>query len=172
MIKKLLFILIPVVLSISCNTKVPAFEIYQEVRFTLPAGKIPTVTHHFLVHDIPSFLKENLKTRGLTIDDITEFYAGKGRFISLDYDYNFGILYDVSVWIYKINEYNNRKEIYYRDEVPINQKGELKLLSTGEDVRDILLSDKYEMDIELVFINTSNITTECALEFNYVAFVE
>ncbi|MGE5354718.1 MAG: hypothetical protein ACM3PT_00625 [Deltaproteobacteria bacterium] len=157
---------------LSCKTKAPAFEIYQEVRFTIPSGKDPVATHHFLIRDIPGFLKANLNQRGLKIDDMSEFYAGKGLFRSLDFEYNYGIIYDISVWIFKKDDFENRKEIYYRDDVPVSQKGELKLLSTGEDVRDILILDKYDMDIEVRFKNVTSQSVDCRFEFNYVAYLE
>lgn len=156
----------------SCKTKTPVFEIYQEARFSVPAGKDPVATHHFIIRDIPSFLNANLQQRGLVINDLTEFYAGKGRFQSLDFEYNFGVIYNLSVWVYKKGEYENRKEIYYRDEVPWSQKGELKLLSTGEDVREILLSDSYEIDVELQFKSVTTQSVDCRFEFNFVAYIE
>ncbi|MBK7096906.1 MAG: hypothetical protein IPH57_18285 [Saprospiraceae bacterium] len=172
MIRYLIVIAFFSVGMISCKTKAPVFEIYQEARFSIPAGKDPVATHHFIIRDIPSFLKANLQQRGMVIDDLTEFYAGKGRFQSLDFDYNFGVIYDLSVWVYKKGEYENRKEVYYRDEVPWSQKGELKLLSTGEDVREILLSDNYEIDVELQFKSVTAQSVDCRFEFNFVAYIE
>ena len=157
---------------VSCKTKTPVFEIYQEARLSIPAGKDPIATHHFLIKDIPSFLKANLQQRGMNIENLTEFYAGKGRFQSLDFDYNFGVIYDISVWIYKKGEFENRKEIYYRDEVPWSQKEELKLLSTGEDVREILLNENYDMDIEMRFKNVTTQSVDCRFEFVFVAYTE
>jgi hypothetical protein len=156
----------------SCKTKVPVFEIYQEVNFTIPSGKDPIATHHFLIHDIPSFLKANLKQKGLKSTDLTEFYAGKGKIESIVYSSNFGIIGKMSVWIYKKDDYNNSTEIYYRDNIPITLKGEIKLLSTGEDVRDILLNDKYEMDIEIQFKNFVTESIDCRFTFKFDAYIE
>ena len=144
----------------------------RRCRFSIPAGKDPVATHHFLIKDIPGFLKAHLQQRGMEVDDLTEFYAGKGLFRSLDFEYNYGIIYDLSVWIYKKNDYENRKEIYYRDDIPLRQDGELKLLSTGEDVRDIVINDTYDMDIEIRFKNVGSQSVDCRFEFNYVAYIE
>ena len=98
--------------------------------------------------------------------------SGEGLFRSLDFEYNYGIIYDLSVWIYKKNDYENRKEIYYRDEIPLRQDGELKLLSTGEDVRDIVINDTYDMDIEIRFKNVGSQSVDCRFELNYAAYIE
>ena len=156
---------------LSCQTKTPVFEIYQEARFTIPAGMTQLATHHFFVRDIPGFLEAYLEERKIELDDIAELYAGKGRFLSIDFDYNFGILYDVSIWIFNKGEYENRIEIYYRDEVLLRHNGELKLLSTGQDVRDILINDSYDMAIELRFKNVTTQSVDCNLVFSYVAYL-
>lgn len=161
-----------IILIYGCNSKTPAFEIYQEASFIIPSGRDPLATHHFIIHKIQNFLPSNLNSHGLKSSDLSQFYAGKGKFGSIGSDYNFGIIYDVSIWIYKENDYANRKEIYYLDEVPFSSNGELKLLSTGEDLREILTNDTYEMDIELRFKSLTGIEGDCKLEYNLSAFVE
>lgn len=156
----------------SCQTRVPAFEIYQEARFSIPAGMTQLATHHFFVRDIPGFLEAHLEERKIELDAITELYAGKGRFVSIDFDYNFGILYDVSIWVFNKGEYENRIEIYYRNEVLQRHNGELKLLSTGQDVREILINDSYDMAIELRFKNVTTQSVDCNLVFSYVAYID
>lgn len=156
----------------SCKTKTPVFEIYQEVNFIIPSGKDPIATHHYIINDIPSFLDVNLKQKGLKLSDITELYAGRGKIESVGYESNFGVIEKISVWIYKKGYYENRKEIYYHDEIPYTRKGELKMLSTGEDIRDVLLGDKYEMDIELLFRGFTTEVIDTRMTFSYVAYIE
>ncbi len=157
---------------LSCKTKVPVFEINQEVRFLIPAGKDPIRTHYLIIHDIPSFLNENLERKGLKSSDLTELYAGKGKLESIVYSSNFGVISKISISIYKKGEKEKSYEIYYRDQVPLSSKGELKLLSTGEDVREVLSQDKYEMKVELQFKTFTLEEIECRLTFGYVAYIE
>ena len=157
---------------LSCKTKVPVFEINQEVHFLIPAGNNPIATHHFIIHDIPSHLENNLTRKGLKLSDITELYAGRGKLESIVNSSNFGVISKISISIYKKGESEKSYEIYYRDEVPFSSNGELKLLSTGEDVRDILSLDKYEMDVEVLFKSFTSEEIECRLTFGYVAYIE
>ena len=156
----------------SCRTKVPVFEINQEVNFLIPAGKNPIATHHFIIHDIPSYLQGNLERKGLKLSDLTELYAGRGKLESIVYSSNFGVISKISISIYKKGVSEKSYEIYYRDEIPFTSKSELKLLSTGEDVRDILSLDKYEMDVEVLFKTFTSEEIECRLTFGYVAYIE
>jgi len=167
------YIILLFVLSLfSCKSKVPIFELYQEVNFIIPAGKDHLATHHFLIHDIPSTLNKTLKSKSIKLSDIKELYAGRGKLESIVYNSNFGIMRNISVWIYKKNDYGNRAEIYYRDDIRVNQRGELKMLSSGEDIRDILISDNYEMDIEVQFKGFTAETIECRMTFSYVGYSE
>lgn len=169
---KRLILFLVITSFLSCNTKTPVFEIYQEVSFLMPAGKDPIATHHFIINDIPSFLNSNLTQRGLKLSDLKELYAGYGKLESIVYDSNFGVIDRISVWIYIKGDYDNRMEIYYHDEIPYTRKGELKLLSTGEDAREVLLEDKYEMDVEIQFRGFTSESIETRLTFSYVAYTE
>lgn len=156
----------------SCKTKVPIFEIPQEVNFVLPLGKDPLATHHFIIHNIPSFLNKKLETNNIKLSEIKELYAGRGKIESVVYNSNFGTIYKISISIFKEGDFDNRKEIYYHDEIPNIRRGELKLLSTGEDIREILLEDKYGMDVEVQFKVFTVEYIECRMNFNYVAYPE
>ncbi len=169
--KKILFLLF-VISILSCKSKVPVFEINQEVNFIIPSGKNPIATHHFKIHDIPSFLNENLERKGLKLTDIKELYAGRGKLESVVYNSDFGIISKISISIYKKGDSENSFEIYYHDQIPLVSKGELKLLSTGEDVRDILSLDKYEMDVEILFKGFTTEDINCRLTFEYAAYIE
>ena len=169
---KKLFFLFFVISILSCKSKVPAFEINQEVNFLIPSGKNPIATHHFIIRDIPSYLNKNLERKGLKLSDLKEIYAGRGKFESVVYNSDFGILSKISISIYEKGNSDNSYEIYYHDQIPLVSKGELKLLSTGEDVRDILSLDKYEMDVEVLFKGFTTEDINCRLTFEYAAYIE
>ena len=99
-------------------------------------------------------------------------YAGRGKIISIYPNANFGIIRKISISIYKKDDYDNRIEIYYRDEVPLNLNGEIKLLSTGEDVRDVIKESSYEMVVEVQFKNFVSQPLDCRLTYSFGAYVE
>jgi hypothetical protein len=157
---------------ISCKSKVPVFEIYQEANFTIPSGLDPISTHHTLIKNIPSFLNQNLEEKQVSLNNISQLYAGKGKIISVFTNANFGIVRRISVWIYNTGEYENRIEIYYRDEVPLSLNGELKLLSTGEDVREIINKDTYNIDVEVQFKDFVSSAIDCRISYSFAAYSE
>ncbi len=160
------------VVLFSCTTKTPVFRINEEVSFTIPAGLSPLLVHHFQIKNIKSSLSEVLEESKIDIEAIKELYAGKGKFVSFYNNSNYGIIDKLSVWINKSGDEENQFEIYYLDEVPLNRKGELKLLSSGQDIREVLKNDKYDIDIEvrLKYVITEPI--ESRFLFSFVAFYE
>ena len=169
--KRLIFLLIPLYL-LSCKSKVPVFEIYQEANFTIPSGKDPIATHHFLIKNIPSFLNQNLEEKQVSLNDISQLYAGRGKINSIYTSANFGIISKISIWIYKEGDSDHAVEIYYRDEIPLNLNGEMKLLSTGEDVRDILKNEYYNIDMEIQFKDFISAPIECRFTYSFAAYTE
>ena len=169
---KKIFFLLFIITLLSCKSKVPVFEIDQEVNFVFLSGENPITKHGIIIHDIPSFLNKNLERKGLKLSDMKEFYAGRGKLESVGDIYDFGIFSKISISVFKKGDRKNKVEIYYHDQIPLISKGELKLLSTGEDVRDILSLDKYEMEVEYYLKGFSKDDIHCRLTFEYAAYIE
>ena len=167
-----LFIFFILLTFFSCKTKVPLFEIYQEAGFSFPLGKDPISTHHYKVQNIPSFLNQTLAEKKLSLSDVDELYAGKGKIISFPDNANLGVINRISIWIFKDGDYSNRIEIYYRDEVPDKISGELKLLSTGEDIREILKEKSYNLDVAVQFKYFVPQTIDCRLIYSFAGYSE
>ncbi len=169
-----LYILL-LILSISlfsCKTKTPVFRIDEEVSFTIPSGLSPFLVHHFQIKNVKSLLSKVLEENKIDINAIDELYAGKGKFVSFYNNSNYGIIDKLSVWINKSGEEDNQFEIYYLDEIPFNRKGELKLLSSGQDIREVLKNDEYDIDIEVRLKHVITEPIESRFVFSFVAYGE
>ncbi len=88
------------------------------------------------------------------MDQVKSIHTGKGTFTPVFDDFDYAYLRDVSIWLVSDDNPSIRKEIYYRDEIPLREKNELRLLSGLADLKEFIYSEeKYNLEIQLKFRN-------------------
>lgn len=158
---------------LSCNNETPAFYIYKENDITIPPGLSVILTHIFVVNDIPNTFQAELEARGIQADQIKSVNAGEGTFTPVFESFNYGFIQDVSIWLVSGSDPGIRKEIYYREPVPLNQQNELRLLSGLANLKDFLLTEeKYNLEIQLNFRNFVPTEFENRFTYNFAVFME
>ena len=172
LIKNCLFILVAL-LFISCNTETPAFYIHKENDITIPVGLSTIETHFFVINNINNSFQAELDIRGISADQVKAVNAGKGHFSPVFNEFNYGIIQKVSVWLVSVDDPSYRKEIYYRDEIPLNVDNELRLLSGISNLKDFLMSEKkYNLEIQLNFRNFVPVELENRFTYSFAIFME
>lgn len=160
-------------LSLSCNTASPSFYIFKENDITIPAGISTLETHFFVINNINNTFQAELDSRGILPDQIKSVNAGKGQFNPIFDDFDYGIMREVSIWLVSVTDASVRKEIYYRDQIPLTEKNELRLLSGIANLKEFLLSEeKYNLEIQLKFRNFVPTELENRLTYNFAVFME
>ena len=160
-------------LSLSCQTDSPSFYLFRENDFTIPAGLSPYETHFFLTYHIQNNFRKELEERQINPDQIRSVSPGRGSFSPIFQDIEYGLIRDVSIWLVSSSDPSVRKEIYYRDEVPLSQKNELQLLSGIANLKDFLLGqEKYNLEIQLKFRNFVPSNFENRLSYSFAIFLE
>ena len=168
-----LLIVITAMMMLSCNTETPAFYIYKENDITIPVGLSIIETHFFVIPNINNTFQAELETRGIQADQVKAVNAGRGSFTPVFNEFNYGIIDKVSIWLVSVKDPGYRKEIYYREEVPLNISNELKLLSGISDLKDFLLSEeKYNLEIQLNFRNFVPTELENRFTYSFAIFME
>jgi hypothetical protein len=159
--------------TLSCNTSTPSFYIFKENDITIPAGISTIETHFFVINNINNTFQAELDSRGILADQIKSVNAGKGQFNPVFDDFDYGIMREVSIWLVSVTDPSLRKEIYYRDQIPLTEKNELRLLSGIANLKDFLLSEeKYNLEIQLKFRNFVPTELENRLTYNFAVFTE
>ena len=103
-IRKHFFLILGALALISCNTVAPEFYIHREHDITIPAGLNTIETHFFVVNNIQNTFNTELESRGINPDQIQSVNAGKGYFSPIFNEFDYGIIYDVSIWLVSVNE--------------------------------------------------------------------
>jgi len=175
-VSKILFIISTVFLLnllYSCTTETPAFYIHKEHDFTIPAGLNTLETHFFIIEDIQNNFLAEIEANGIKLENIISVNAGKGLFTPVFNEFNYGALRDISIWMVSYDDPTIRKEIYYRDEIPLNKTQELKLLSGIANLKDFLISEqKFYLEIQLKFRNFVPSNTDNRFTYSFAIFIE
>lgn len=133
-----------------------AFQMeYPNQVFEIPAGLNPFESHFFLQSDIAT--NKDFFFNNFTNEDITEISPVFARITALEgIDINYGFLEEVSVRICSETVYSQAdvvakctREIFYRDEIPLNSRNELELIPNGLNVKDLLTRDNFGVVVVL-----------------------
>lgn len=158
---------------LSCNTATPEFYIYKENDITIPPGLSTIETHFFVINNINNTFQAELDSRGIQADQIKSVNAGKGLFTPVFNEFDYGIFREVSIWLVSSTDPSIRKEIYYREQVPLTLKNEMRLLSGISNLKDFLLTEeKYNLEIQLNFRNFVPAKLENRFTYNFAVFME
>jgi|GEM_PF-2958066 hypothetical protein len=169
--KNIVFILL-LSFCFSCNTEEPAFYVYKENDFVMEVGSGTFATYFATIYNINNNFVKELEAFGISSDQIKAVNSGRGSFVPIFEEVDFDLLRDVSIWLISAEDPSKRKEIYYRDQIPLNQKNELRLLSGLSNLKDFLLTEeKYHLEIQLKFRNLVPANIETRFSYSFAIFM-
>lgn len=145
-----LLLLFPLIVSSCGKDDIILFEMEYTEDFEIQAGLNSFETHHFLIKDISTNYNNLLQTFDQTDSQVSNINPQNARLDALFSSATYDIIREISVRIYK-DDVTNYKEIFYIENVPLNTGGDLNLIPTLVDVRDILSGDSFNIDIAIQF---------------------
>ncbi len=147
---------------------------YINQRFEIPAGINPIESHFFLQADIPS----NKATffGNFSEEDITEVSPLGARLTSLEgTNINYGFISEVSIRICTDEIFSQQdivqkcaREIFFREDIPLNTGDEIDLLPNGLNVKEFLTRDDFSVVVVLRRLRDfppTSINTRLDMEF-------
>lgn len=166
--KKLFPILLSIILLTTCkNDDAVLFEMAYQAEFTIPAGINPFERHYFYIRDIP--VGTYLSANGVTADELKAINPGVARLSTIfsgggQYDF----IREVSIRIYTDDE-DNWKEVFWRNQVPLNQGEDLDVFGTLIDARPYFENQRFNIIVVMDLQGAPQQTTETRLTFNFQA---
>jgi len=144
--------------------------IHRENDFVIEA-KQSLIETRFIRISLENTILKELEASGITKEEIKSIHTGKGLFTPVFDDFDYGYLREVSIWMVSVDNPSLRKEIYYREEIPISKKNELKLLSGLANLKDFIYSEeKYNLEIQLKFRNFVPANADNRLTYSFAIF--
>ena len=166
--KKLFPLLFVTLLFANCKEEdTVLFEMAYQAEFTIPAGINPFERHYFYIRDIPvgSYLSAN----GVTADDLQSINPGTARLSTIfSGTSSYEFIREVSIRIYTDDE-DNWKEVFWRNQIPLNQGEDLDVFGTLIDARHYFGNQRLNIIVVMDLQGAPQQTTETRLTFNFQA---
>ncbi len=166
--KKLWPLLFCIVLFTDCKKDEDIlFTMQYTDQFVIPAGINPFDVHYFRLENIPvgNYFSDNNVTAN-DMEAINPQEAQINAIFSGISDYDF--IRDISIRMYTEDE-NNFKEIFFRDEVPLNAGENVGIIPTLVDVRPLLQNTRFNLLVRLELRTPPQSTLETRLNFSFNA---
>lgn len=156
-----------------CSKDDPArLQIPVEIAFDIPNESNTFETHYRYLHSIPNFIKARLELENIAIEDVTSIQAGRGQLIPLSGNIDYRIYNDITITAISVNNSELIGEMYYNEFVDLDHTGNLELLSSISELRDIMIEGVFDLEIAYNLRQANVFNTEHRLTFNLAIFTD
>lgn len=162
----LLVLLLPLLLTNCKKEENVLFRMEYNETFEIKAGLNTFETHHFLIQNRNTNINSYLAGYGGDASELMAINPRSARLETLFSNATYDIVLDVSVRIYE-DDPNDYKEIFYREDVPLNTGATLDLIPTLVDVKEMMTEDRYNIDVAFLFRNPPPEFIESRLTFDF-----
>jgi hypothetical protein len=146
------------------------YEVQLEAQLEIPPGLNNVETHYFILRNIPTFYKQSAEARGINPESITSVRSSRGLLIGDFQSINMDFIQRISIYAVSRKDPNEKREIYYLDEVPFGVNDELRMLSSTTELIQILSEEFVDLEIRLNFRSFIGTTIRTKLIFGYTVF--
>jgi len=164
---KIIFFLSLVLITSCEKDELGLFEMSYMEDFTIQAGLNTFDAWYFELKNIDSNTDNYLSTFGFDRSEITKVDPKSARLVTLFSDVEYRFVQEVSVRLYQ-DDPGDYQEIFYRENVPFNTKGEIGLLPTLVDAKEKLTQEKFNIQIRMEFRETPPEFVESRIEFDFI----
>ena len=138
-------------------------------EFTIAAGLNPLVgTHIFEIPNLNSSFDNFIDQNMASSSTITSINPGTS-FISSILANQYGYIREISVKIFPMDDPDFEKEIFFHNVIPDNQSGNLSLIGTLVDAKEILEKEDFGIRVELRLRDFVPETTDARIDFSFFA---
>ncbi|MBK9255446.1 MAG: hypothetical protein IPM42_08165 [Saprospiraceae bacterium] len=152
----------------ACEKETPfLYEVNLDANLDIPPGLNNVVTHIFVLRDLPTFYAQSAEARGLNPTTLKSVRAARGLlrtdFQSVDLDF----IDRISVFAVSKKDPNEKREMFYVDNVPFGIGEELKMLSSTTELINIISEELIDVEIRINIRSFSGTTIRTKLIFSY-----
>ena len=135
----------------SCRDDEPVlFPLSFEENFTVPAGLNTFTIHVFSLRDIPTFYSQQIQNLA-SDEEVSSILPGRASLNALFSNIDFSVIEEVIVYVTDSNDSDDRREVFFRQDIPFNTDDQLLLFASLSEVIDILENDTIDIELEFDF---------------------
>ncbi len=154
----------------SCTDDNPVlFTFPVEERFILPAGLNIFTRHVFIERDVIGRYQEALSSSQFSDADVIEIQPGRARLVGVRGDEFFGNIDEVIISVIDRNNPDSKREIFFREDVRLNEEGTLDLFGSLSEVKDWVSGERFDLEIVFIFRQVTSVTQELLIDLEFVA---
>ncbi len=127
---------------------------FSPVTFTVGAGLNPILAHSFQIRDVSTEHDRFMRETGNSWGEWSSVVPERASLLINEPGLSWGFAYEVSVQAYGDN-FNQRREIFYRDQIRIDVGSRLDLVPSEADFRELLDAPTVNLIIEFKRIGES-----------------
>ncbi len=170
LVKIAMLVGLPLLFS-ACKGDGLGFTMTYQQDFEIQAGLGVFDTHVFLIRDIPTNMAAFLSTNDANENDITAIIPREAE-LSINFaNIDFAFVREVVVEIYSDDDQRGR-EIFYREDVPLNTGIRIALIPSLPDIQEFLMDDNFNLRVELKLREFSPSFIETRFDFQFFAKLE
>lgn len=149
-----------------------AYEVRLDSNFELPNGLNTLETHYIYVRNVKMLYSENVAIRNIDTSTIDAINVSFGRLLPRFNSTNLNYFQSVVVNVVSRINPTNRREIYYLEQIPNNQKAELRLLNSISNLKEILKEENVDLEFRFQFRSFPPPAVSLTLDFGYVIYLK
>jgi hypothetical protein len=160
-------------LMFSCSGNDRLFVQRQIIEnFQIPAGLNTIESHYFRISDVYLFYKETLQlnAQDATIPrEVSGLRASiRNRFSGND----LAVIDRISIFAVNKLDRTDRVEIFYNENIPLNQTNEIRMLSNISNFYSYIKDGKVDLDVRVNFRGFLQSPAQVSLDLTYLIYLE
>jgi len=148
----------------------PRFTMPVEVALFFPAEFNTIETHTVEFFSVPNQLQLRLEQNGMTEDQITSIVSGRGQIIPVTSNVQYQLMNNIRVNVSSIDNDSDINEMYYNDFIEFDHEGNLELLSSISELKDIMKEGVFNLQIKYNLRQSLLTATEHKLRFDLLIY--
>ena len=171
---KLLFLLVSLLIFASCNEQEELFELTYEVDVVYNSTQNQFEAHFQDIFGIQTMIESFRVANNITEDQIKSIVPKEAQLVNILTDQGLDFIQFISIRVFDGSAFDpsdvtNVSEIFFRDNVPQDQRTFINLLPALPDVQDRLMEDQFNISIRSELRFPPPGTIEARLRITFVA---
>ena len=168
----LLFVLSTIMLTNwHCSNKIEGFDMVYRAKFPrdIPSSVSTLLSHNFVIENISSNATDFYASHNVTDAEVLKIIPKSARILAVFNDADFIFVNRVYVYVYPVGEPNKKTEVFYREDIPLNTGAAINLTGGVADVKKIVGTDNFTMEVRLDVRGQPSRNIETAIDFSFYA---